>query len=175
MPSRPVIYLICTGNAARSVMAVTMLRTLTDACEFRGAGTHSIEGLPMSVRTRTALDRHGLSDFEHRSHQLNAADVAAADLMITMEPDHVEWVRREHPGGEAYTATLRRLVRDLEPASIGTGVESLAARVAALDLAHVVVEEWETVVDPASGDQVEFDRCADELAELVAPLSRILR
>ena len=34
-------------------------------------------------------------------------------------------------------------------------------------LATVEVEEWEEVVDPASGDQGEFDACAAALTTLV--------
>ena len=43
----------------------------------------------------------------------------------------------------------------------------LAARVASLDLSSVEVGEWEEVVDPASGDQADFDECAATLDRLV--------
>ena len=174
MSEPPVVYFLCTGNAARSVMAATMLRALVDTIEVRGGGTHTIEGLPMSVRTRTALARHDLRDHMHRSHQMTASDVAEADLVVAMEPMHVTWIRRHHPEGARFTATIRRLVRDLEPPEDGSRHHDLESRIAAMDLEDVDVESWETVVDPASGDQTVFDRCADELMDLVTSLRRTL-
>jgi protein-tyrosine-phosphatase len=173
--SRPVVYFLCTGNAARSVMAAVMLRDLTESFEVRGAGTHVIEGRPMSVRTRRALERHNLSDPHHRSHQMAGADVQAADLVIAMEPMHVEWIRRHHPQGSPLTGTLRRLVRDLGSSGVGARGQGFASRITALDLDRIDAEPWETVDDPASGDQEVFDRCADELMELVAALHQSLR
>ena len=169
MSERPVVYFLCTGNAARSVMAATMLRALDDTFEVYSGGTHTIEDRPMSVRTRSALARHGLADDSHRSRQMGAADVARADLVVAMEPLHVMWIRRNHPEGAALTGTLRRLVRDLEPSGSGGGA-GLGRRVAALGLEQLTAEPWEEVVDPASGDQEVFDRCADELIELVSSL-----
>ena len=39
-----------------------------------------------------------------------------------------------------------------------------------LDLAEVNIESWEEVVDPASGDQEEFDKCANEIDRLINEL-----
>ncbi|MFQ5556464.1 MAG: hypothetical protein ACE5GB_03005 [Acidimicrobiales bacterium] len=172
MVDRPIVYFLCTGNAARSVMAGVMMRTLTEAVDVRGAGTHVIEGQPMSLRTRTALERHGLRDPHHRSHQLTASDVERADLICAMEPLNVAWVRRTHPSGASRTATLKRLARFLAPAA--PGGPGLAERVASLGLAEVELEPWEEIVDPGSGSQADFDRTADELAELVTILGRVL-
>ncbi len=61
---------VCTGNAARSVMAVTMTRARAPHLEVRGAGTFSLPGLPMSQRTRNALADLGLSDPQLRQRRL---------------------------------------------------------------------------------------------------------
>jgi protein-tyrosine-phosphatase len=160
------ILYLCTGNAARSVMGVTMTRAWAgDAVEVRGAGTFSIPGQPMSPRTRESLKRLGLSDPHHRSHQLERDDTTWADVIVGFEPQHVEYVRREHRGAAWRTATLPRLVRD-----IGVADQPLAERLASLALHTVELERWEEVVDPAGGDQPIYDACADEVAGLVRAL-----
>lgn len=159
-----IVYL-CTGNAARSVMATTMSRAWAPELTVWGAGTFSIEGLPMSSRTREALAGLGLADPGHRSHQLGDDDVDRADLIVCFEPQHIEYVGRKHPEGAARTATLKRLVRDL-PAAVGAN-ESLPEAIAGLDLAAATTEAWEEVIDPAGGELADFVASANEISELM--------
>ena len=176
MHERPVVYMVCTGNAARSPMAAAMLRYL-DAegrIDVRSAGTLVLEGHPPSTRTRLALDRHGLVDHAHRSRQFRAADAAEADLVVVMEPLHLTWMRRNVPEAAPITGSLRRLARDLAPAHCDSESSDLGPRVAALALDTLQPESWEEVVDPGAGDQEDFDRCSDELRLLVAELYRRL-
>ena len=162
----PHIVFVCTGNAARSVMARAMFEAGARG-RFRvsSAGTLVVDGQPMSRRTREALAAHGLADPDHRSRQLTARHVEKADLVVVMEPDHVAWMRRRLPEGSSRTATLKRLVRELGSTSGG-----LSERVAQLALHEVEVEDWEEVVDPAAGEQPVFDACAEELAGLIDEL-----
>lgn len=160
------ILFLCTGNAARSVMATIMFRARTEGYAVSGAGTHVVEGHPMSVRTRRALERHGLEDRTHRSRQLWRDHASEATVIVAMAPEHVAWVRQNQPHAAARTATIKRLVRDLPSAEGAT----LAERVAALRLAEVELGDWEEVVDPAAGEQPVFDACADELDRLVDEL-----
>ena len=131
--------------------------------EASGAGTLVIDGQPMSQRTRIALEQFGLADLHHRSRQLTRSDIARADLIVAMEPDHIRWVRKQLPEGAGHTACLKRLVRDLPQASGRT----IPERVAELGLASVDVEPWEEVLDPGGGDQDVFHACATELDLLV--------
>ncbi|NIR39498.1 MAG: hypothetical protein GWN79_18965 [Actinobacteria bacterium] len=166
---RPMVVFLCTGNAARSVMAAAMLRArLGDdpVVSVASGGTHVLPGQPMSVRTRGALARHGLRDPFHRSHQLGPADVERASLILAMEPDHVRWMRRMHPEGASRTGSLRRVVRHLAPGGLG----DLGPRVASMGLERVDVETWEEVVDPGAGDQSAYDAAADEIAVLTERL-----
>lgn len=142
-------------------MATVMFRARCDRYTVSGAGTHVMPGHPMSVRTRTALANHGLTDPSHRSAEFDHLDARKASLVVAMAPEHVEWVRRVHPDMAARTATLKRLCRDLEPAA------NLGSALAALDLAAVDLAEWEEIVDPAGGDHPEFGACADEISVLI--------
>jgi protein-tyrosine-phosphatase len=134
------------------------------------AGTLVIEGLPMSWRTRHALEGLGVTVPAHRSRQLTDADARDADVVVCFETFHVEYIRRTHPEAAAKTATIRRLVRDL-PSTTG----SLADRVGALGLADVELEEWENVEDPAGGEVDVVVACAQEVAALVDDLALAIR
>ena len=165
--TRPLnVVFLCTGNAARSVMAGALLENRAPDVRVTTAGTHVVEGMPMSWRTRDAIAELGVEQSMHRSHQLNDFDVDAADVVVCLAAEHVAYMRRTHPGAAAKTVTLKRLVRDL-PSATGA---SLAERVAALDLAGVELESWEDVDDPAGGDLPIFRACAREIRDLIDQL-----
>ena len=112
------LLVLCTGNAARSVMAGFMLEYLRDGragepLHIVTAGTHTIDGQPMGLRTRTALARlpelAGADFRRHRSRQVHGVDLVHAELVVVMEADHVRFVRRQFPDAAAKTATIRHL------------------------------------------------------------------
>ena len=160
------IVTLCTGNAARSVMAGVMLVQLAEhegvEVVVTTAGTHAVEGQPMSGRTRSAIESIGQLDtsgiVRHRSHQLSVADCRAADVIVAMEADHVRYVRRNHAEAAVKTATIRRLVGDLDAEG-----EPLVRLLETLGLEEVDLELDVDVIDPAGGEQPEYDACAAEL------------
>jgi protein-tyrosine phosphatase len=161
MPDLHVVTL-CTGNAARSVMAGAILREHVEGLTVTTSGTHVIEGMPMSWRTREAIEALGIPVPDHRSRQATAAELDSADLVIALAGEHVRWMRRYHPKAAARTATLKRLARDLPP-----GPTPLRQRLALLRLDRVELEPNEDVIDPAGGDIDVFHDCAEEIADLL--------
>jgi protein-tyrosine-phosphatase len=168
------VLIVCTGNAARSVMAGLMLEDRAQAAgvplHLTTAGTHALAGQPASWRTREALAQVAVMEqhmavSHHRSAQLEAGHLEQADLVVGMETDHVRYIRRIHPKAAWRTATLRRLSRDLPP-----GPGSLAERVRGLGLEAVELEPSEDVADPAGGELETYVACARELWELTGAL-----
>jgi protein-tyrosine-phosphatase len=151
-------------------MAGAMFAKLDAELRITTAGTHVIEGQPMSWRTRDAMGALGYEAPGHRSRQLTDVHVEGADLVIALAVEHVTYVRRTHPEAAWRTGTLRRLVRDLPG-----GPAPLAERVASLDLASVRLEPWEDVTDPAGGDIDDFHACAQEIESLITQLAPRVR
>jgi protein-tyrosine-phosphatase len=137
------------------------------------AGTHAVEGQPISARVRLAMASLGELELtgvnRHRSHQLTSADCASADLIVAMEADHVAYVRRNHLDAASRTATVRRLVTEL-PTEVG----DVRERIGALGLDDVSLVDEVDVLDPAGGEQPTYDACAAELWELCQALAVVL-
>ena len=133
------------------------------------AGTHVIEGQPMSRRTRAALESVGRNADGHRSRQVADDDIDGSVLILAMAAEHVAYIRRKYPYAAARTASIKRLVRDL-----AKGEEPLAERLNALRLDEVELGNWEDVEDPAGGEDADYVACAEELADLCQRLLPLL-
>jgi hypothetical protein len=81
----------------------------------------------------------------------------------------VRFVRRQFPDAAAKTATIRHLCTSLAPAP-----PALAARVAALHLDTVELDDSQDVLDPAGHEADVYAACVDELWGLCQTLITLL-
>ena len=143
-------------------MLTTLAENSGEDWSIRTAGTHVVEGSAMSARTRDALlalDELGVHQFgAHRSHQMTKRDAAWADVILATEADHVRYVRSVFPTESAKAVQLAQFIRTA-PLD-GTFEEKLRGATS------VEPSKEFDVVDPAGGDQSDYDACARELWEL---------
>lgn len=114
------ILTVCTGNICRSPMAEYALREafeqagLADRVEVASAGTSGWEvGNSIDPRAGALLNRHGIDSTEHRARQMDDQELAEADLVLALDHDHVDPLRRAL-GPDRAEQTLR-MVRDFAP------------------------------------------------------------
>jgi protein-tyrosine phosphatase len=111
------VLLVCTGNVCRSPIAEGLLRAAfaqrmgPDVPEVASAGTMGWTGSgahPSSIRAagERAVDISG-----HRAREVSDEDVARADLIVAMAPEHARAFAGE---AGSRTFTLKELVRLLE-------------------------------------------------------------
>lgn len=89
------VVFVCWGNICRSPMAERVARTAArhqglDDVEFTSAGTSTEElGNPIDPRAVRWLQRAGHDTDGHVAHQIDADEIAAAELVVAMEDVHV--------------------------------------------------------------------------------------
>ena len=174
------MLLLCTANQCRSPMAEVLLRSRLDA---RGvaATVHSgglrPSGVPATAEAVEVMARRGLDLRDHRSHQVEAADVAAADLVIGMAREHVREAAVLDLGAFGRTFTLKELVaagRHHGGRATGESLADWLARVAEgrqrQALIGATFDEELDVADPVGMPVAEYEITAQELEGLLDEL-----
>lgn len=94
------VVFVCWGNICRSPMAERIAvewarREGVDGVEFSSAATSTEElGNPIDPRAARELTDHGYDAADHSAHQIDAAEIEDADLVVAMEDIHIAKMRR---------------------------------------------------------------------------------
>ena len=157
---RFLVMFVCTGNLCRSPMAEGILKNLVlDEVESRhilfpidvfSAGIHAEEGLHAARHAVEAAAVHGISLQFHRSRQITGAAARAANLILTMENRHSEYIHH-HWADVGNVHELKRYGREemFQPGEAD-------------------------VLDPMGYGAETYRQVFDELREEVTRISRIL-
>lgn len=152
------ILTICTGNICRSPMAEYALREaleqagLDDRVEVASAGTSGWEvGNPIDPRADALLQSHGIASEDHRARQMDEDELREADLVLTLDHDHVAPVRGAL-GADRADETVR-MMRDFAPGTVeDTGIR-----------------------DPWYGDESGFETAWEQIDEAVGGILEHVR
>jgi protein-tyrosine phosphatase len=129
------ILVVCTGNVCRSPIAEGFLRAAfvermgPDAPEVASAGTMGWTGSGADPSSIRAAAERGVDISGHRAREVSDEDVARADLVVAMAPEHARSFAGE---ADPRTFTLKELVRllealpEIEDASLGRLSERVA-------------------------------------------------
>lgn len=123
------VVFVCWGNICRSPMAERVAEKRAaeiglEGVRFSSAATSTEElGEPMDPRAADVLRRHGYRTGDHQAHQISAGELDRADLVIAMEPLHIDRMRRLGDVDTAVAEGRMRLLTDFDPdAEPGSGV-----------------------------------------------------
>lgn len=105
---------------------------------MESAGTWATEGLPASTRSLVALANRGLEASKHRSRLISREILESFDLVLTMEKNHKEALQFEF--------------------------QDLAGRIFLLS---EMVDQNFDIADPIGGPQVDYDRTANQISEIL--------
>lgn len=172
------ILLLCTANVCRSPMAAALLRRelAGQPATVRSAGLRD-GGVP-PPEVVAVMAARGLDVAAHRGRRASPAELAAADLIVTMAREQLRWAVVQDPDIWPRTFTLRELIRRGAAAGPRRPDESLAvwlARAGAGRQPSALLgdDSADDVADPIGGPLAGYEHAAAGLTGLTARLAAL--
>lgn len=110
------ILIVCVGNVCRSPAAEALLlhRTQPKKLVISSAGIGALVGSPMDRLAHELLVEHGLEHRAHRARQVDSDLLHRADLILTMEQNHIQHLRQIAPEVHGKTFLIGKWLDDME-------------------------------------------------------------
>lgn len=106
------IYFICTGNTCRSPMAAAILAAKKlEGVQVKSAGIYAMPGGVMSAGTTQVLQEENMW-MPHATSAVTPADLAWADLILTMTVSHKNGLLQAYPHVADKTFSLKEYALD---------------------------------------------------------------
>lgn len=162
------VLFVCTANICRSPYMELSARALGPAgVSFTGAGTHGFDQHPVddtmaAVLTARAVDPGHLEQF--RSRPLTRDLVTRADLVLTAEATHREFVLQEVPAAFRKVFTLGQFVESI--ATVPTELHG-ADLVRAAARRRAATHPGSDIADPYRRGPAAAEACADTIDALL--------
>lgn len=187
------VLVVCTANQCRSPVGAALLTELATrqlgngAWTVTSAGTDAQLGMPVAEQAGRIARRWGQDLSGHRARQLDRDMIAAADLIVTMEPQHLDRVIQLVPNAMRRSYAWLELARladhaDMPADPAGSAQERIQHATRALHRARPLAmppgQDGDIVADPMGRRRKNFQRMAATLvaaAEDFLPLLMIGR
>jgi len=153
----PEILFICTANQFRSpIAAAYFIRELnsaglSDGFQVSSAGTWTPEGLPAHPKAIEVGAKFHLDLKHHRTREVNAEILNAADRIIVMQHSHKEALEAEFPETQGKVDLLGNL-----------------ARITEVEIQDPAVENFHNSEETARIIFLCIDRCFHDITESVS-------
>jgi protein-tyrosine phosphatase len=91
------ILCVCTGNICRSPLAQGLIKQVAPGLNVDSAGIAAVAGGRMPEEAAAIAAREGLPIQDHRGKQLTAEHAEAADVILVMEKEQLDWIGEQFP------------------------------------------------------------------------------
>lgn len=165
------ILAVCTANICRSPMVSGFLRAGSRAvglhARVASAGFMAAD-VPVAEFSAAVMADRGIDIASHRSNKIRLVDINAADLILTMEREHVREIVGRSREALAKTYSIRefdQLGRAVGPYSSDDAFGAWLSQLAASRDTDALIQRDTTddVADPYGGPRRGFEKAADEL------------
>ncbi len=176
------VLCVCTFNRTRSVMTAALLaQHLADegvSATVTSAGTRADGGLATGDTVRL-LGERGIDVRGHRGQLLDDAHVAAADLIVTAERDHVVEIAGRWPAAFRRTFTLPEIVGRSRRLGgrLGGPLDDwldLFAAERPTGVAYLEASAVDDISDPTGHDRRTWSAVFGQVDDLTAKLAKAL-